>query len=275
MGTVKRGNSGENPGDAGGGARLTVLFEDNHVLGILKPAGLLAQGDRTGDRTALDLARDYLRDRYRKPGNVYIGLVHRIDRPVSGVMVLARTSKAASRLSRSFHDRQVEKSYLAVVLGRMPEETGELTGFVARTHLRSRLAADGEGDARAATLSYRVLGQSRLTLPSGKRRPAGTVSREVSLLAVTPRTGRHHQIRLQLSAAGHPIVGDIKYRAPEPLPERIVALHAVHLRFPHPVRSETIDLVAAPPGVAPWTLFDAEIARFLAGVTPSRAPSPE
>ncbi|HEX5132435.1 MAG TPA: RNA pseudouridine synthase [Candidatus Krumholzibacteria bacterium] len=269
MRTVKRGNSGQKPAPPAPGAPLTVLFDDNHVLGIVKPAGLLAQGDRTGDPTALELAKAFIRERYGKPGNVFLGLVHRIDRPVSGVMIFARTSKAASRLSRAFHDRVVEKTYLAVVLGTMPEETGELTGFVARTHLRSRLAADGEDDAREATLRYRVLGQSRLSLPSGKRRPAGSVVREVSLLDVTPRTGRHHQIRLQLSATGHPILGDIKYRAPEALPGRMIALHAARLSFPHPVREETVTIAAPPPPLVPWSLFTGEIARYIGAFTTS------
>ncbi len=239
---------------------IEVLFEDNHLLGVFKPAGLLAQGDRTGDPTALAAAREYIREKYRKPGNVFLGLVHRIDRPVSGVMVFARTSKAASRLARAFHDRVVEKIYLAVVVGVMDDEAGELEGFIERTHTRSRVAPEGGKKARAASLSYRVLGRAELELPSrGRGRPPAP-ARTVSLLEVAPRTGRHHQIRLQLSAAGHPVVGDLKYRAPEALPQRAIALHATRLRFPHPVGGEIVEICAPPPAVVPWTLFAGAIA---------------
>jgi len=241
---------------------ITVLYEDNHLIGVLKPAGLLAQGDRTGDPTALAQAREYVRVRYQKPGNVYLGLVHRIDRPVSGVMVFARTSKAASRLARSFHDRAVAKTYLAVVVGAVPDDAGELSGFIERTHHSSRMADGKSEGAREASLAYRVLGRSELSLaPRGRGGDARR--RPVSLLAVEPRTGRHHQIRLQLSDAGFPIVGDLKYRAPEPLPDRAIALHALRLRFPHPVGGATTELAAAPAAIVPWALFSAEIDRFL------------
>lgn len=225
---------------------IEILYEDNHVLGVLKPAGLLAQGDRTGDATALDQAKAYLKQKYQKTGNVYLGLVHRLDRPVSGVMVLARTSKAASRLARSFHDRDVSKTYLAVVIGEMSEDSGELAGHVERTHTRSRLAGAPTARSKEAVLAFRVLA-----------RGAGT-----SLVEVTPTTGRHHQIRLQFSAAGHPVLGDMKYKAREPLPDRAIALHAAMLRFPHPVREETVELKAAPPGTPAWIRFTKEIDRY-------------
>jgi 23S rRNA pseudouridine1911/1915/1917 synthase len=240
---------------------IQVLLEDNHLLGVLKPAGLLAQGDRTGDPTALAQAREYIKERYAKPGNVYLGLVHRIDRPVSGVMVFARTSKAASRLARAFHDRAVEKTYLAVVVGSMPDDAGELSGFVERTHTRSRMTDEEGPRAREASLAYRVLARSELMLPPRDRRRTAP-ARMVSLVEITPHTGRHHQIRLQFSAAGFPLVGDLKYRAPEPLPERAIALHAARLRFPHPVGGEMVELAAPPPDVIPWTRFGAAIARW-------------
>jgi 23S rRNA pseudouridine1911/1915/1917 synthase len=255
---------------------ITVLHEDNHVLGVLKPAGLLAQGDRTGDPTALAQVREYIRVTYGKPGEAFVGLVHRIDRPVSGVMVFARTSKAASRLARAFHDRTVEKSYLAVVIGEMPAARGDLAGFVARDHTRSRMTYADRSGARDAALSYRVLGAARLALPP--REPRGRakpVERTVSLLQVSPRTGRHHQIRLQLSSAGHPIVGDVKYRAPEGLPGRVIALHAACLRVPHPVREDVVTLAAPPEATTPWTLFGEEIAAALTALTAAPPPSPE
>jgi 23S rRNA pseudouridine1911/1915/1917 synthase len=227
---------------------IQVLYEDNHILAVLKPAGLLTQGDRTGDATALDAGKAHIRATSHRPGNIFLGLVHRIDRPVSGVLVFARTSKAASRLARSFHDHKVEKTYLAVVIGAMEKGEGELEGFVERTHLRSRLAKAPSAKAKQAILAYRVLASTD----------------ELSLVAASPRTGRHHQIRLQLSAAGHPIVGDLKYRAPRPLPDHSIALHAARLSFPHPVRDEIVTISAPPPASDPWTRFRDAIERFLA-----------
>ena len=223
---------------------IEIIYEDNHLLGVLKPAGLLVQGDRTGDRTALDLARDYLREKYRKPGKVFLGLVHRIDRPVSGVVVFARTSKAASRLARAFHDRCVVKRYLAVVEGRMPAVEDVLEGYIARDHNRSKLVLADARDAKAARMTYREV----------------RVQGGLSLVEVTPQTGRHHQIRVQLAAEGAPVVGDIKYGASEPLPDRAIALHSLRMDFPHPVRDETVTITALPPlDELPWNRFAATI----------------
>jgi 23S rRNA pseudouridine1911/1915/1917 synthase len=240
---------------------LQILYEDNHVLGVLKPAGMLSQGDSTGDVTALDLARRYIKEKHDKPGNVFLGLVQRLDRPVSGVMIIARTSKAASRLSKSFHDREAEKRYLCVVSGAVEGDSGELAGHIERAHHRSRMAPAETERSRAAVLEYRVLGrftpeeQARAEHPKTRRDPAS-----MTLLEVCPRTGRHHQIRLQLSAAGYVIGGDIKYGARTPLPDKSIALHAWRLRVSHPVRDEIIDLFAPPPSHAPWSHFAAEIA---------------
>lgn len=246
---------------------IQVLYEDNHVIGVSKPAGLLAQGDRTGDPTALELTRRYIKEAYRRPGNVFLGLVHRLDRPVSGVMVFARTSKAASRLARSFHDRRAEKIYLAVVEGSVRPPGGELTGFIERAHTRSRLADGASSRAREASLSYRVLGHA--PAPPGDRR--GRRVRVWTLLEIRPRTGRHHQIRLQLSAAGNPIVGDLKYGASAPLADKSVALHAVCLRVPHPVREDVIEVVAPPPAAPPWNAFAAVLGPYV----PPPAPGPD
>jgi 23S rRNA pseudouridine1911/1915/1917 synthase len=218
---------------------LNVVYEDNHVLGVVKPGGVLAQGDRTGDATLLDHAKSYLKHKYNKPGNVFVGLVHRIDRPASGVMVLARTSKAASRLAGEFSSRHVSKTYFAVVHGVVDDEGGELTGFVQRDHLRSRLVGRPGPRARESRLRYRVLDRRE----------------SMSLLEVEPETGRHHQIRLQLSAAGYPIVGDLKYGAARPLPDKTIALHSGFLVFRHPTRDEDITLSAPPPDSAPWSFF--------------------
>ncbi len=225
---------------------LEILYEDNHLLVVHKPAGLLTQGDKTGDATALEAGKEYIRRTANKPGAVFLGLVHRIDRPVSGVLVFARTSKAASRLAKSFHDREVEKTYLAVVLGKLRNNEGELEGFIERTHLRSRLAKTESARAKRAALSYRVL----------------AAHGELSLLEVIPHTGRHHQIRLQLSHAGHPVAGDLKYGARQALPDKSIALHAARISFPHPVKDEVVSFSAPPAARAPWTHFHDAITRY-------------
>ena len=246
-------------------SELEILYEDNHVLGVLKPAGMLSQGDRTGDLSALELARRYIKEKHAKPGNVFLGLVHRLDRPVSGVMVFARTSKAASRLAQSFHDREAEKTYLCVVSGDMRGDEGELSAQIERTHTRSRITAAETPRSKSAVLEYRVLGRfvgeegmGRGTHARARRDPAA-----MSLLEVRPRTGRHHQIRLQLSAVGHVVRGDLKYGAVTPLPDKSIALHAVRLRVPHPVGDGFIDLSAPPPRGAPWTHFSTAIKKLL------------
>ena len=245
---------------------LRIIYEDNHVLGVVKPAGMLAQGDRTGDVSALELARRYIKEKHARPGQVFLGLVHRLDRPVSGVMVFARTSKAASRLSRSFHDRRAEKHYLCVVSGLVAEDEGELAALIERAHTRSRIVASETEKSREAVLAFRVLARRARQEPErdARARNARRDSASLTLLEVRPRTGRHHQIRLQLSAAGHPIRGDLKYGAVVPLPDKSIALHAVRLRVPHPVRDEVIDLSAPPPSHAPWSEFSDAIDSLLA-----------
>jgi 23S rRNA pseudouridine1911/1915/1917 synthase len=245
-------------------ATLQIIYEDNHVLGVVKPAGLLTQGDKTGDDSMLEMVRRHIKATHDKPGNVFVGLVQRIDRPVSGVMIFARTSKAASRLSKSFHDRHAEKSYLCVVSGIVEEDEGELRAHIERAHTRSRVAPGATRHSKEATLHYRVLARSAQREPAGPVRPVRRDPASMTLLEVRPKTGRHHQIRLQLSAAGHPIRGDIKYGAVAPLAGKSIALHAVRLRVPHPVRDEIIDLFAPPPSHAPWSDFSAAIERLVA-----------
>lgn len=216
-----------------------IIHEDNHLLVVDKPAGLLVQGDRTGDRTLLDVCKSYLKRRYDKPGNVYLGLVHRLDRPVSGVVLLAKTSKAAGRMSRQFREKTVRKTYLAVVAGEPRPEAGEL-----RHHLAEKAGPDGrtavlrEGDpgARESILEYRVL------------ETAGGLS----LVEARPITGRRHQIRVQLAAAGWPILGDVKYGAAERMAGRRIALHASRLEAAHPIGGRPLDFTAPPPPDWPW-----------------------
>ena len=221
---------------------LDVLFEDNHCLAINKPAGLLAQGDITGEESLLDLARDYLKDKYRKPGNVFVGLVHRLDRPTSGVVVLARTSKGASRLSDQFRLGSVKKVYWAVVQGRCREEEGVWNDTLLKDELRNLVDVVPKGTAggQDATLAFKVLGRSMRS----------------TWLEVRPVTGRSHQIRVQLASRELPIMGDKKYGATSIVTaldgKPRVALHASELTFKHPTRDEMIRVVAPVPGDWPW-----------------------
>jgi len=212
-------------------APLEILFEDNHCLVVSKPARCLTAPDETGDETILDLAKAYLKRKYQKPGEVYLGLVHRLDRPVSGVLLLARTSKAAARLSEQFRERDVHKVYHALVEGTPVPESGTLTDFLLKRGSGNKVRAvePNTPGAKRSVLSYRVL------------EPRGNFS----LLEVRPETGRSHQIRSQLSHQGWPICGDGKYGSRTPRWE--IALHARSLEFVHPTRSETISVIAPYP----------------------------
>jgi len=210
--------------------RLRLLYEDNHCVAAFKPAGLLTVGDRTGDVSLVDLVRDDLRRRYQKPGNVFVGVVHRLDRPVAGVVLFARTSKAASRLAEQFRTGRVSKVYQALVEGRVTTPAGELV---------DRLVKDRQTNTvRRVTATSPQSRQSSLTFRRLK------TFRETTLLEIEPRTGRSHQIRVQLAAAGYPIVGDRKYGSKRPFAEGI-ALRAVRLVFEHPVRKVPITVEAA------------------------------
>ncbi len=218
---------------------LMVVHEDNHLLVVNKPAGLLVQGDQSGDRTLTDEAKAYLREKYQKPGNVYLGLVHRLDRNVSGVVVLARTSKAAARLSASFRDKKVQKTYRAVVAGCPDKPAGELIAWLgAKGDSRgvTRAANHSFDGARESLLNYRVL-ETR-----GK----------FSLLEIYPITGRRHQIRAQLALVGCPLVGDLKYGSKKRLPDHRIALHAIKLEFKHPVGAKPVGFEVPVPEDFPW-----------------------
>jgi len=199
---------------------------------VLKPAGVLVQPDRTGDRTIVDEACDVLRERDQRPGNVFVAAVHRLDRPVSGVLLLARTSKAAERLSEQFRTGSVEKHYLALVEHAPLSPEGTLVHRLIkdREDNRVRIAPAGDPNARIARLDYRTLGP----------RLGGT------LLRVRLHTGRAHQIRVQLAAAGCPIVGDLRYGARQPMGP-MIALHAEELTFTHPTRGHRVTVRAPVP----------------------------
>jgi 23S rRNA pseudouridine1911/1915/1917 synthase len=221
---------------------LTILYEDNHLLAVVKPPGLPTMGAAAGKTSLLVLAKQYIKDRYRKPGNVYLGVVSRIDEPVSGVVLFARTSKAAARLSEQFRKRSVEKTYWALVEERPEPPSSEWVDFIAKDEGRRRMVRSSRGapGAQEARLSCRVV------------QPAG----DAWLVEVRPETGRKHQIRLQFSSHGHPIVGDRKYGSRRAFPEGI-ALHARELAVDHPISGERIELSAPPPPAwRHWGLSD-------------------
>jgi 23S rRNA pseudouridine1911/1915/1917 synthase len=212
--------------------RIPLLFEDNHILAVNKPAGLLTMGDRSGATTLVDLVKAYLKDKYRKPGDVFLGVVHRLDRPVSGVVLFARTSKAAARLSAQFRKQSVQKTYLAWVEGYVAPPSGTLIHWLKkdRSVNRVRVVRPHSAGAQECLLDFRRV------------KPL----RSRTLLEITPRTGRSHQIRAQLSANGWPIVGDSKYGSKSSWPEGI-ALHARSITFEHPTKHEPITIEAPLP----------------------------
>jgi len=212
---------------------LQILYEDNHCLAVVKPGGMLIAGDRTGDESLLDVAKHYIRVKYNKPGEVFLGNVHRLDRPVSGVALLARTSKSAARLAEQFRHSTVEKLYHCWVQG-VPGKTQQtLTDWLLKGPSRNtvKVVDAGTDGARDASLTYRLLETD------------GTRSR----LEVQLHTGRSHQIRVQLSSRGWPILGDVKYGGPRCRDRRIIALHAWSLMFQHPTRGEPVVVQAANP----------------------------
>ena len=209
---------------------MDVLFVDNHLLVVNKPAGVLVQADRTGDPDLLTLGKAYLKERFDKPGNVFLGLVHRLDRPASGVMVFGRTSKGASRLSEQFRQRTVEKRYLAIVEGTL-EGGGIERGRIVADHESVRMATAEEPDAgKSAELQWRAIASED----------------DLTLVAVQLKTGRKHQIRVQLAELGYPILGDFRYGATRELDGKNLALHCYRLGFDHPTRKERMDFEAAP-----------------------------
>jgi len=213
-----------------------VLFEDNHLLVVRKPPGLLSQGDRTGRANLLDLAKDYIKKKHQKPGRVYLGLVHRLDRQAGGVMVLARTSKAAGRLSDQFRRHQSRKIYWAVVQGGLRPGDGASEVYLAWQGRRSVLVQPGRPSAQPAKLAYRTL----------------AAGRETSLVEVELITGRRHQVRAQLAALGQPIAGDRLYGSVWAERDGAIGLWAVELSFRHPTSREDMTFRLEPPPDWPW-----------------------
>ncbi|MBR4242961.1 MAG: RluA family pseudouridine synthase [Bacteroidaceae bacterium] len=220
---------------------MEVLYEDNHIIIVNKRAGEIVQGDKTGDVPLVETVKEYIKERYAKPGAVFLGVTHRVDRPVSGVVVFARTSKALARLNDMFRTQQVQKTYWAVVRELPPQPEATLTHWLVRNErMNKSFAYDSErSGAKRASLTYRVIGKSE----------------RYHLLEVHLHTGRHHQIRCQLAHIGSPIVGDLKYGAPRSNPDGSICLHARTIEFEHPVSHIQIRVEAPLPDLPLWHKF--------------------
>jgi len=218
-----------------------VLYEDNHLLAINKSAGVLVQGDETGDVPLVELCKKYIKEKYNKPGEVFLGVVHRLDRPVSGVVVFARTSKALERMNELFRDRQTKKIYWAIVKNKPKEASGTLVHWLVKNEKNNKVTAFAKEnkEGQRSELNYKLLKQQ-----SG-----------FYLLEVNPITGRPHQIRVQLASMGCVIVGDVKYGYESPNADKSICLHARQLTFVHPVKKETISIEAPLPQHEVWNLF--------------------
>jgi len=215
-----------------------IIFIDKHLIAVTKPAGLLTQPDRNTDESLIDQTRQWIKEKYNKPNNIFLGLVHRLDRNVSGVVLFARTSKAASRLSKQFREGTPKKHYRAIVLGKLKEEHTTLVHYLRKEKsLRATVFPRETPTAKRSELSYEVINSLE----------------NKSLLEVSLSTGRFHQIRAQMAFIGHPIIGDVKYGAPEPLLNQEIALYAHKLVFSHPVSNEEITLTAPEPKT--WEQF--------------------
>ena len=215
--------------------KLNILYEDNHIIVVVKPYNVLSQGDSTGDTSIMDMIKDYLKEKYNKPGNVYLGLVHRLDRPVGGVMVFAKTSKAASRLCKNFQGHDVEKKYLAIVNGKLDDKKGEFVDYISKDKNGNAFISD---DGKKAVLEYEVIEYNE--------------EFDCSLVSILLKTGRHHQIRVQFSNRGHYLLGDQRYGV---LDNKQISLFAYSLSFLHPITKERMVFQTFPEKKDYWTLF--------------------
>jgi 23S rRNA pseudouridine1911/1915/1917 synthase len=217
---------------------LQVLFEDNHIIVVNKRPGDIVQGDKTGDKPLSEVVKSYLKEKYNKPGNVYLGVVHRLDRPTSGIVLFAKTSKALPRLNKLFQEKAAQKTYWAIVKNAPPKKSDTLVHFLKRNPKQNKSYAHIKEvpESKKAILEYRLL--KKLD--------------NYFLLEVDLHTGRHHQIRSQLSAIGSPIKGDLKYGFDRSNKDASIHLHARELKFIHPVKKEEIHIIAPPPDEVLW-----------------------
>lgn len=220
---------------------FTVIAEDNHLLVVNKSPGVLVQGDSTGDVPLADLCKAYIKEKHKKPGEVFLGVVHRLDRPVSGVVVFARTSKALERMNALFRDKETVKTYWAVVKKKPPQHEGVLIHWLVKDERKNKTTAYKKETAGAlhSALSYQVIGSAE----------------GYWFLQVNPVTGRSHQIRVQLASMGCVIKGDVKYGDDEPNKDGSIYLHARRISFMHPVRKEMVAFEAPAPTMGMWKYF--------------------
>ena len=221
---------------------MDILYEDNHLLVVNKPVGMLTQGDKTGEISLLDYSKAYIKKKYNKPNAVFLGLVHRLDRPTSGVLVFGKTSKSLSRLCKQFKERQVEKTYYAIVAAPFPYKEGRLEHWLVRNHKQNKSYAYAERvpNSKKALLSYKKIKNLK----------------RYTLLEITLETGRHHQIRSQLSTLGFPIKGDLKYGSPRSNSDKSIALHSRKLTLYHPIKKNKMDFFSPFPAGTLWVNFN-------------------
>lgn len=212
--------------------KLQVLYEDNHLIAVVKPAGILVQADIGGEKCLMDEVKEYLKEKYHKEGNVFLGLLHRLDRPVSGIVLFAKTSKGASRLSEQFRSHAIKKIYRAKVIGAPKKESDTLINYLIKDERKNKVQVfDREvANALRAELDYKIVNSDK----------------KYSILEIELKTGRPHQIRSQLFHIGCSIQGDLKYGAPEPLPDKSIALTAVQLSFKTATTEQEINLKIEP-----------------------------
>ena len=221
---------------------MKVLYEDNHLIAVNKTCSEIVQGDKTGDIPLSEIVKQWLKEKYDKPGNVFVGVAHRLDRPVSGLVLFAKTSKALSRLNEMFRIGDVQKTYWAIVKNRPVKDEAELTHYLVRNEKQNKsYAYDTEKpNSKKAILSYKLIARSE----------------NYSLLEIDLKTGRHHQIRCQLAKIGCPIKGDLKYGFPRSNPDGGISLHSRKAKFIHPVSKELMEIIAPVPEDKIWNIFD-------------------
>ena len=222
--------------------KLKVIYEDNHIIVVEKPVNIPSQGDKTGDIDMLTIIKDYLKEKYNKPGNVYLGLVHRLDRPVGGVMVFAKTSKAASRLSNQVREKIFKKTYLVIVNGKMEKEKDVLEDYLLKNERNniSKVVKEETKNSKFAELDYEVLKYNEET--------------DLSVLKINLHTGRHHQIRVQLSSRNHSIYGDQKYGGRGH--GKQICLWAYSLTIEHPITKEEMTFKSIPEFIGSWKILE-------------------
>lgn len=220
---------------------LEILFEDNHIIAVNKRAGDLVQGDKTGDETLADLVKAYIKKKYNKPGDVYLGVAHRLDRPVTGVVIFARTSKALTRLNAMFQEKTIKKTYWAIVDKRPETESGRLVHYIKKNEEKNKAHVSDKlkGNAKQAILDYQLM----LSFTN------------YHLLSINLETGRHHQIRAQLARIGCHIKGDLKYGSRRSNVDGGISLHSREISFIHPIKKEALVITATPPDEALWNEF--------------------